>query len=111
MTVSQIKGAAAEYIDTEFAAKIPGIGKWVVGMGAAAYISQMDALVEKNLGMLVQLGYAQEDGQIDVDKLYQDMHTQATKYGKIVQNIPLLGEVTFSVDDIEKFYKICREEM
>ena len=107
MTINQFKAAAAEYVDTEIAGKIPGIGKWVIGMGAGAYISKLDAAFEENLDMLVQMGYAQPDGQIDIDQLYQDLKEQATKHGKIVQKIPVLGEVTFSAEDVDRLYQIC----
>ena len=109
MTLNQFKTAAGTYIDREFTSKINGIGKWVIGIGAGAYLAQLDTVVNNNREMLERLGVLLPDGQIDIDKAYRMLKEEATKQGKVTQPIPMIGNVTFSVEDVETFYRICRE--
>ena len=109
MTVNQLKTAASTYIDREFTSKINGINKWVIGIGAGAYLAQLDKLIDSNKAMLESIGLLLPDGTIDIDMAYRLLKEQATKQGKVTQSIPMIGDVTFSVDDVETFYRICRE--
>ena len=38
MTLNQLKKAASIYVDREFISKMDGLGKWVFGVGAGAYL-------------------------------------------------------------------------
>ena len=109
MTLNQLKTAAGTYIDREFTSKINGISKWVIGIGAGAYLAQLDGVVNNNKEMLEKLGVLLPDGTIDIDTAYRLIKDQAIKQGKVTQNIPMIGDVIFSVDDVETFYRICKE--
>lgn len=109
MTLNQLKTAASTYIDREFIPKINGINKWVIGIGAGAYLAQLDGVVNNNKDMLEKLGVLLPDGTIDIETAYRLIKDQAIKQGKVTQNIPMIGDVIFSVDDVETFYRICKE--
>lgn len=111
MTLNQFKIAAATYIDREFTTKIDGISKWLVGLAAGAYLAKLDVIVNNNRAMLEGLGVLLPDGNIDIDTAYRLIKEQATKQGKVTQEIPMLGKFTFSAEDVDTFYRICREVM
>lgn len=111
MTLNQLKRAASIYIDREITAKMDGLGKWVLGIGAGAYLAQLDGLFSSHLDMLCKMGMCHADGTIDIEKAYSLIKEEAVKQGKVTQNIPLVGAVTFSPEDVDTFYRICKEVM
>ena len=111
MTLNQLKKAASIYVDREFISKMDGLGKWVLGVGAGAYLSQIDKLFDSYKDMLCAMGMCHTDGNIDIEKAYTLLKEEAVKQGKVTQNIPVVGPVTFSPEDVDTFYRICREVM
>jgi hypothetical protein len=103
VTLNQIKQGFARYIDAEFTSKLQGFKKWVVPLGAAAIItSKLDSLMtESNIEMLKSIGYVSDDGLFDVDKIFSDFIAIARAQGSVTENLPMLGDVTFSEKDIE----------
>lgn len=103
VTLNQIKQGFARYIDAEFTSKLQGFKKWVVPLGAVAIItSKLDSLMtESNIEMLKSIGYVSEDGLFDVDKIFSDFIAIARAQGSVTENLPMLGDVTFSEKDIE----------
>ena len=111
MTLNQLKRAASIYVDREFTTKLDGLQKWIIGVGAGAYLAQIDGWFNSHLDMLCTLGMCHTDGTIDIDKAYTLIKEEAVKQGKVTQQIPLVGAVTFSPEDVDTFYRICREVM
>lgn len=103
VTLNQIKQGLARYIDAEFTSKLQGFKKWIVPLGAVAVISsKLDSLVtESNIEMLKSIGYVSEDGLFDMDKIYSDFISIARAQGSVTENLPMLGDVTFSERDID----------
>ena len=111
MTLNQLKKAASIYIDREFVAKMDGLAKWVIGVGAGAYLAQIDGWFNSHMEMLCTMGLCRADGTIDIEKAYSVLKEEAVKHGKVTQRIPLVGDVTFHPEDVDTFYRICREVM
>ena len=111
MTLNQLKRAASIYVDREFTAKLEGLQKWIIGVGVGAYLAQIDGWFNSHLDMLCALGMCQHDGSIDIEKAYSLLKEEAVKQGKVTQQIPLVGAVTFHPEDVDTFYRICREVM
>ncbi len=109
MTLQKLKKAACAYIDEEFTSKMQGAEKWLIGIGANAYLGKLDELLTNNIDTLVCMGFCTQDGNIEIDVVYSAFHEQATKHGAITQKIPMIGDVKFDVADIEKLYKLCKE--
>jgi hypothetical protein len=103
VTLNQIKQGFARYIDAEFTSKLQGFKKWVVPLGAVAIItSKLDSLMtESNIEMLKSIGYVSDDGLFDVDEIFSDFIAIARAQGSVTENLPMLGDVTFSEKDIE----------
>lgn len=111
MTYNQVKQGLMYYIESEFVSKFPDWRKWGIAIGAAAYINKLDKIFQEKLPMLIDLGYAREDGTLDIEKVYNDFITVAQKQGSINQNVPLIGNVEFTQDDITKIYQILKTQV
>lgn len=111
MTLNQVKRAASIYVDREITTKLDGLQKWIIGVGSGAYLAQIDGWFNTHLDMLCAMGMCHTDGTIDIEKAYNLIKEEAVKQGKVTQTIPLVGAVTFSAEDVDTFYRICREVM
>ena len=54
-----------------------------------------------NKDMLVKAGYMTEDGMVDIDTIASKAKEVARTTGSVTENLPMLGDVTFTIDDIE----------
>lgn len=89
-----------QYVSEEILPGIGGLMKWGVALGAGAYAGNII-----NGGILKKLGYQTQDGMIDEDRLYQDMRNIVSVNGTVTQNLPFVGDVTFSMTDIDALYR------
>jgi hypothetical protein len=103
VTVDQFKQGIARYLDSEITSRLQGFKRWLIPLGAVAVINaKIDALMSgSNLEMIKATGYVGEDGMIDIDRLYSDLVGVARTHGSVTENLPMLGDVTFSESDIE----------
>lgn len=74
--------------------------KWGIALGAGAYAGNII-----NGGILKKLGYQTQDGMIDEDKLYHDLRDIVNANGSVTQNVPMVGDISFSINDIESLYR------
>ena len=106
VTIPHIEAGLMSYIDQEFVQKLTGLNQWLV-MGAAGLLSgKLESISQEMLRspLAKQLELVDDAGYIDIDKIKTAFDAAADKTGAVVQNIPLLGPVTFSKDDIQKLY-------
>lgn len=54
------------------------------------------------------MGIMDEDGNIDLDRLYNAARTRVDGK-KIPWNIPVIGELKFDVNDVDRLYKYIQE--
>lgn len=102
VTIDQIKQGIGRYIDAEFTSKLQGFRKWIIPLSAMAVVnSRIDAmLTQENYPILIDSGYISEDGLVDIDRLFADLTEVARAQGTVTENIPMIGDVTFSEADI-----------
>ena len=101
VTKEQFKNGVLRYVDNEIANKVGGVRKWLVIIASTEMTANMDSLLSK----LPKNGYVQNDGMIDIDRLYTDMHRIAEQTGPVTEHIPVIGDVTFNTSDIESLYR------
>lgn len=107
VTVDQVKQGIARYIDAEFTSRLQGVKKWLVPIAAAAVVNaKIDSLASAGRPMLIAAGYMSEDGMIDIDRVYSDVVEVARKQGAVTENLPILGDVTFSESDINSLRRM-----
>ena len=104
VTADQMAEGLARYIDGELVPKAPGLRKWMLGM-AGGYAGKMVLdKVNQNRALLESIGIMTPDGTIDMDRLYTQMRAVADNSGPVTEHIPMMGDITFSSDDIDKLY-------
>ena len=110
VTLEQIKQGAARYVDEEFTGKLTGWQKWAVGAGAAMALGNLDASLStlREHPAVKALGVFDEAGNVDIDKIYACLKTEAAK-GPVTTNIPLIGNVTLNETDVDKLYTLIKQ--
>lgn len=103
-TLSQLKLGLTKYAEAELVGKVSGLRKWALALMISPLISNIDTMVDSYRSLLVSSGYLTEDGTVNIDKLYTTLKEEAHK-GSVIEHLPLLGDVTFSEDDIDKLYR------
>lgn len=99
-----------DYADAEIMGKLPTSGKWVVGTAIGLANNKVTDVIEalRTNTIAHMLGIMDEDGMVDVDALIDAMKSSADKYGKLVVEVPLIGRLSFSSDDINNLRNFIR---
>lgn len=110
MTISLTKFEEGlfKYIDTEICPKLSDWRKWAFPFLIGTTVPVIEDYYNKFLPQLKQMQIVDESNMIDLDKLYENLHTVADRNGEIIQQIPMLGEVRFSSRDVDSLYRILR---
>lgn len=110
VTIDQAMRGVAQYADNEIIPHLPtgkGIG---VGIALALIMDGGKAqLLKLRENPAVQMmGIIDADGNIDLDRLYNAARTQVDGK-KIPLTIPVIGELRFDVNDVDRLYKYIQE--
>lgn len=102
-TKEQVIKGLTQYIDNEVIARLPTAGKWLAGTVLGLSLKSTQELINyaQDNEVVELLGIFNKDGLIDVDKIVGVAKKNATKYGNIVVTYPILGQLTFTPDDID----------
>jgi alpha-L-fucosidase len=52
-------------------------------------------------GVLKTFNFIDDEGTMDVEELFSDLMREIERKGKLVLNIPLIGKITFTPEDVE----------
>ena len=111
-TVEQAMRAVTRFADTEVIPHLP------TGKGIAAGIA-LALIVENGKGQLLKLrehpavkmmGVMDEAGNVDVEKIYNAARPKLDGK-KLPVDIPLIGELKFDANDVDKLYSMIQEEL
>ena len=110
VTIDQAMRGAAKFADNEIIPHLPtgkGIG---AGIALALIMDGGKAqLLKLRENPAVQMmGIMDADGNIDLDRLYNAARTQVDGK-KIPVTIPIIGELRFDVNDVDRLYKYIQE--
>lgn len=110
VTIDQAMRGMAQYADSEIIPHLP-TGK---GIGAGIALALiMDGgksriLALKDHTAVQMMGIMDAEGNIDLDRLYNAARTRVDGK-KIPWDIPVIGELKFDVNDIDRLYKYIQE--
>ena len=96
VTIDQAMRGVAQYADNEIIPHLP------TGKGIGAGIALKDHPAVQMMGIM------DAEGNIDLDRLYNAARTQVDGK-KIPVTIPIIGELRFDVNDIDRLYKYIQE--
>lgn len=104
---AQVQAGFLDYIEKEFVSKLDGLRKWAVLGAVEVWTAKSASVAEQVLNHPVakMMELVDDKGMIDVDALHTAMSKASEKTGAVTQNIPLLGPVTFTKDDIETLFR------
>ena len=110
VTIDQAMRGVAQYADNEIIPHLPtgkGIG---AGIALALIMDGGKAqLLKLRENPAVQMmGIMDAEGNIDLDRLYNAARTQVDGK-KIPLSIPVIGELRFDVNDVDRLYKYIQE--
>ena len=112
VTIDQAMRGVARFADTEVIPHLP-TGK---GIGAGIMLALvMQGGKEKILALrehpVVQMmGVMDESGNVDVEKLYSVARPKLDGK-KLPVSIPIIGELRFDVNDLDRLYSMVQEEL
>lgn len=105
-TANQIKTGIGSYLERHMMPKLDSKRQFVLGMAYGIGSGKLDALmqvVQKN-DTLRTLGIVRDDGEIDIDVLYNAALGQMQAQKKLEIEIPLLGTFAFDEGDLRNLY-------
>ena len=112
VTIDQAMRGAMRYADNEVIPHLPG-GK---GIGAGIMLALiMEGSREKLLALrehpaVKMMGVMDESGNVDVEKLYSVARPKLDGK-KLPVSIPIIGELRFDVNDLDRLYSMVQEEL
>lgn len=108
MRFQDFENGVMEYINTEFCSRLDDWRKWMLPLAAGYAKPWAERKYLDNMDTLKMVGLVSEDGEIDIDTLYNRLSEIARKSGSVKWSMPMMGEVTFHSEDIDKLYHILR---
>lgn len=98
----------AKFIDNEITPKITGWQKWIFGAGSGIAMQKADKIFNelKTHPILKTLDIIDGDN-VNVEILYNEFIKQADK-GPVKIDLPMLGSLTLSRNDLEVLYNYIR---
>ena len=107
VTLQQVKNGIVRYIDTDMLPHLTGIKKIGLGVYSALAAENAVGLVMKSRThpAIAVLDIMTEDGQVDIDKLYQVVVPMFADGQKQEIDIPMIGTYRIDRSDIEKIYR------
>ena len=113
VSINQIEAGAVKFIDNVIAPEIPvdvpnGQLKKIAFLTGAAYAVRKNVRQYANSPLLTQLGAMDENGGIDLDGLLAAAKEAIPENGFKV-TVPILGDLTFHVEDMEQLATYIKE--
>ena len=94
----------SKFIDNDILAQYPPTSmKRIIGAGAAALFLKNNET--KIYSILNSLGIANTNNMIDIESARDILKDQISKAGFMRMSFPVIGDVDFTVDDIDTLYR------
>lgn len=110
ITIDQAMRGAIRYVDTEISPHLPA-GK-ALGVGIVLSLladgGKERLLTLRENPLVKAMGVMSDGGEIDLDRLYNAARPRFDGQ-KLPVDIPMVGELRFDVNDLDKLYKYMQE--
>lgn len=103
-TSEQVLNGIVKYIDNEVLTKLDTKGKIFLGTGITIAMKNSSEVLSRvqNNEIVKTLGIVDENGQFDVELVAEHLKANASKYGKLQFNVPVVGTLTFTPEDVDR---------
>lgn len=103
-STDQVINGLISYADNEVMKMLPTSGKWIVGSMITLMTAKVNEIANdlSNNEIIKMLHIVDDDGCWDVDAITDALKDSASKYGKISFDIPFVGVLAMSSEDIER---------
>ena len=108
MRFEDLEKALMIYVNTEMISKINDWKKWAMPLALKVVSPSLKNGFEKLLPTIGKSGIVKETGDIDVDYLFSELLKISKEAGDILWDIPYMGTMKFSTDDVNSLYSIIR---
>ena len=107
-TKQQIINGIVAYIDSQIMPVVDTKAKWILGTTIPLLAKSPKGI--EMFKYLDDLGL-EHDGMYELDEMFERLMNAARTYGKMTISLPLVGEMTFGIQDIEMLQKFIREAL
>ncbi len=105
MKIPEIEIVIGKYIKNEVLPNIPNqLERFIVGAGSTLLVGKSEMLINKHLDMLQKMDIINEEGNVDIDKLYTAAKDGMAAAGGNVKYKSLI----FNQNDIDKLYSMLK---
>lgn len=109
MKFERVINGIYRYLEREMFPKLTSWQAVAMGVVAGRLVKRADAvkITLQTHPIAKLLGIVDENGNVDITELYNDIKTEAQKrQGIAFEDVPLIGNIKFAVEDIDKMYRI-----
>lgn len=109
-TANQIKLGVGDYIERHMMPRLDSKRQFLLGMVYGLAAGKMDTLMQAVQGNEAarMLGVVRENGELDIDALYNASYAQMQAQGKLKLDIPMVGSFAFDADDLRELYNTIK---
>lgn len=109
-TANQIKLGVGDYIERHMMPRLDSKRQFLLGIVYGLAVGKMDNLMQAVQGneTAQMLGIVREDGELDIEVLYNAAYTQMQTQGKLKLDIPIVGSFAFDSDDLRELYNTIK---
>lgn len=108
VSIDKIERGFTSFVDKEFIPMFPGstLKGIAISVGAAVLSRRIGTALESLKGneMLASIGIIDAAGNVDIDIIRDELMKKMSPEGIKVE-IPMIGDLVFKKDDIEKLYR------
>ena len=110
VTVAQVKNGLVRYIDTDVLPHLTGMKRIGLGVYTALAAENLSGLVEqyRDKPAVSVLKVIDDQGNVDIDRLYQAFVPMFADGQKQTIEIPMIGELIIDRSDVEKIYRYIK---
>lgn len=111
VTVEQVQRGLSRWVDADVIPHLTGARRLGLGVWAGLAAAGLGKAVEryKDHPAVQMLDILQEDGTVDLDKVYQTALPLFQGGEKYAFSLPVIGEMTVDRSDLEKLYQYIKE--
>lgn len=104
---------AAKFIDKEIYSKMNDWQEILARITIGRVFENREAVKTAivNNGFIRTFGIVDEEGNVDIERLANDLKTEISRKGKMTVTIPMFGNLTIHPVDVDNLYKTIMEDI